>query len=138
MSVSFSRSISSSWAERAAAAARGIGDREIVQAQGAGRLDHLAQAVLSVRRGGVGVQVALDVGQGQQRRQTVLGGRLDLAAVLAQLRLDPSQAERPVDLRLGAAGEARDAAEDAVLADLQPPTLARLRTAMLWALEPVK
>ena len=48
----------------------------------------------------MGVEVALEVGLGDEIRQAAGEGRLDLAAILAQLRLDERQPEKVICLRL--------------------------------------
>ena len=69
------------------------------------------------------VQVALDVGQLQQRRQLVLAGGLQLAAVLAQLGRHVGHAQQLVDLLLGRArvGGLGLVHRHAVLADVDAP-----------------
>ena len=72
--------------------------------------------------------------------QRALARRLELAAALAQLRLDVGQPERRVDLLLGRAAHrlARRVVEDPVLGDVQPLRTAASRSCTLWSLEPVK
>ena len=57
--------------------------------------------VLAVGFGGVHVQVAAQVGAIDQPGQRSRRGRFDLAARLAQLRRNPVEAERGVDVLLG-------------------------------------
>ena len=54
--------------------------------------------------------------------QSPLGGRVDLAAILAKLRRHPRESEGLVDAFLGVAGKPRvvGGAEQAVLVELQP------------------
>ena len=61
-------------------------------------LNHALQRVAAIRFGGVIVERPAQVHQLHQTRQLVLRRRLDLAAVLAQLRLDELQAERAVNI----------------------------------------
>ena len=67
------------------------------------------------------VEVALEVAERDQVREGPLGGRLELAAVLAELRLDVLESEQRVHLGLGLApvGLARGVVEHAVLGDVQ-------------------
>ena len=55
---------------------------------------------------GVGVQVAAQVGELHQAGQASVARRLDLAAVLAQLRRNEGQADAAVDRCLVLAGDA--------------------------------
>ena len=75
--------------------------------------------------GGLGVrmQVALEVGQFHQLRQSSGACRLDLAAVFAQLRRNVGQADGAVHRFLAVPGDALRAAEHAVLVDLQAELL---------------
>ena len=86
-----------------AVAGRVVGDRHVGVAALAAGLGHLLQRVAAVGEGGVGVQVALDVGELDQLRQLAFARRLQLAAALAQLRLDVGVAEALVDLLLALA-----------------------------------
>src|SRR5215207_11424593 len=75
-----------------------VGDRQVLIATVARRLGHLLDAVTPVGEGGVGVEVALEVADLDQLRQLAFARRLQLAAALAQLRLDVFVAEALVDL----------------------------------------
>ena len=77
---------------------------------------------------------------GDQLRQVVLGGGFDFAAILAQLRRNPVELERAVDLVLGLAGDALVVVQtgQAVLAQREPIFNARWRSVTLWFFEPVK
>ena len=81
-----------------AVAGRVVGDRQVGVAAVAAGLGHLLERVAAVGEGGVGVEVAADVADLDQLRQLALARRLQLAAALAQLRLDVGVAEALVDL----------------------------------------
>ena len=80
---------------------RVIADRVVLVALLDGACDHRLQRVLAVGPGRVRVQVAADVRELDELRQLPLARRLELAAVLAQLRRDPVVAEEAVDLVFG-------------------------------------
>ena len=69
-----------------------------------GVLGHDLDRVVAVGPVGVAVQVAAQVGLGDERRQPAGQRRLDLAGVLAQLGLDERQAEEGVGVGLGGEG----------------------------------
>ena len=71
-------------------------------AAASGSLGHDLDRVDAVRPVGMAVQVAAQVAQGDEGREPSGEGRLDLAAVLAQLGLDEGQAEEGVRLCLRA------------------------------------
>jgi len=71
----------------------------------------------------VHVQIPLEIGVLDEHRKRVLFARLDLAAILAQLRGDPRKLERPVNALLRVAGQTPIAAEEAILAELQSALL---------------
>jgi len=73
-----------------------LGDRDVGEPLLLRRRDHGLEGVVSVGLVGVHVEVAREVGPLHQRRQLAALCRLDLAAVLAQLRGDPRQADRSV------------------------------------------
>jgi hypothetical protein len=98
---------------------RVIGDGHVLIAARAARLDHLRQVVFPVRVGRVDLQIAADVGQLDERRETARLRRLDLAARFPDLRRDPRQADGFEHLALLAPADAAGAAEDAVLVDLE-------------------
>jgi hypothetical protein len=79
---------------------------------------------MAVRPFGVGVEVAAQIADRDQRRQPPLAGGLDLALVLTQLGWNPRQSDRRVDLFLAGPGHPRAGAliEHAVLADAQAAT----------------
>ncbi len=70
-----------------------VRDREERVAERLCGLGHLDDAGGAVAGGGVRVQVALHVARLNERRQLVFLGDVDLAAIFAQLRGDPRQAE---------------------------------------------
>ena len=74
------------------------------------------------------MQVTLEVGELDQLRQRAIRRRLQLAAVLAQLRLDVFQPQQGVHLGLGLAAMrlARGVVEDAVLGDVNPLSCRRV------------
>ena len=78
-----------------------VGQDQVGVAAGAGRLGHLLDRVDPVRPVRVGVAVAAQVGQLHEARQRPGPGRLDLAAILAQLGRHLGEAQERVDLRLG-------------------------------------
>ena len=83
-------------------AGRVVGDRQVLVSALARGQRHLLDRVVTVGGHRVAVQVAADVLQLDQPRQRPVAGGLQLAAVLAQLRLDVGEAEALVDLLLGA------------------------------------
>src|SRR6266511_2970833 len=83
-----------------------VGDRqEAVAALAGGGHHHLERGGRVGRQLRVAVEVAADVVDGDQARQRPRGGRLHLAAVLAQRRRHPVEAKAPVDRLLGLGGE---------------------------------
>ena len=78
-----------------------VGQHLVGVAAAARGLGHDLDAVRAVGPVGVAVQVAAQVVERDEARQRAGEGRLDLAAVLAQLRLDERQAEERVRLLLG-------------------------------------
>ena len=82
-----------------------IGDRDVGEAGVAGGARHRLGIGAAVGGGGVHVQIAAQIGEASRARQGAALGGLDLAAVLAQLRRDEGESERPVDVLLGAAGD---------------------------------
>ena len=119
-----------------------IGDGDVAVARGARRAGHRLDVGAPVGRGRVHVEIAAQVGSRvTQARQRALFGRLDLAAVLAQLRRDRAPGRARVDPVLVRAGH-RDVVVRARYRpysfSLKPRWSARSRSAMLWAFEPVK
>lgn len=96
-----------------------VGDGEVRVALFPGGFGHLSGGILAIARLGVGMQIALDVGERDQLWQPALLRGLDLAPALAQLGLDTRQIDRSEVLFLGAPGEPLVAFEDAVLVDLE-------------------
>ena len=83
-----------------------IGDGDVLVAQRAGGLGHFFERGAAVGFGGVHVQVAADVGELDQLGQAAFERGFDFAAVFAQLRRNPGQAERLVDFLFGFARHA--------------------------------
>ena len=102
-----------------------------------GRLEHALERREPVGEVRVGMQVALDLPQGDQLGKLAGERRLDLASILTQGRLDERQSQARVDLLLGLGREqsARLRAEQPVLVQLEPradrhlpdPDVVRLR-----------
>src|SRR5207253_6996879 len=72
------------------------------------------------------LQVAADVLDLDEARQTMLAGERDLATRFAQLRRHPVEAERVVDLLFGLARDPPRALEQSVLVELVPLLLGDL------------
>src|SRR3954469_11585233 len=85
--------------DRAAAV---IGDPEILQTELARGGDHFLERVVSIARRRVAMERAAQILPLDQARQFVLRGRVELAAVLAQLRRNEIEIEGTIQLRLGA------------------------------------
>ena len=117
-----------------------IGDRDVFEAARLCRRHHRLEALATVGLGRVHVQVALEIRPRDQRGQRPGGGGFDLAAVLAQLRLDERQSERLVDvlLRSRRRSAVSSASKRPYSFSFQPRSSARSRSAMLCAFEPVK
>ena len=100
-------------------AGRVVGDRHVGVAAVAAGLGHLLERVAAVRERRVGVEVAADVADRDEVGELALAGGLQLAAALAQLRLDVGVAEPLVDPLLAVAelGLAALRVGDAVLGD---------------------
>ena len=69
-------------------------------------LDHFRDRLAAIGGDGVHVDVALDVSERNELRQSICSGGFNFAAVLAQLGFDVGQAELGVDLFFGCAGNA--------------------------------
>ncbi len=101
-----------------------VGDGQEAVAAGPGGVHHHLQGGGAVgRQVGVAVEVAADVGHGDQGRELAAAGGVDLAAVLAQHRRHPGHAEPVVDdlLVLG---------HDQLAAPLEQPVLAELEAGL--------
>ena len=98
-----------------------IGDRNVLVAVRFGRPRHLVDRVRAVAPPGVHLQIPADVFQLNEGGQPSPLGQLDLALILADLRRDPRQPDRGVDLLFGPAGDAAVVldGEHAILIDLQ-------------------
>ena len=81
-----------------------VGQHLVAQARGARLGRHALDRVVTVRPIGMGVAVALQIRPRDEPGQRAGQGRLDLAAILAQLGLDEGQAQEVVDLGLGREG----------------------------------
>src|SRR5579875_255065 len=97
-----------------------VGEGDVGVAAFLRALHHLLQGGPAIGGSGVHVQIAAQVVQLQQLGKPALRGQLEYAAGLTQLGRDPRQADRLVDLFLGAACDASLAAEDPVFVDSQP------------------
>ena len=85
---------------------RVVRDGDVFVAQGAGGFGHFLQRGAAVGFGGVHMQVAADVGKLHQFREASFESRLNLAAVFAQLRRNPCEAQLGVHFLLGFARHA--------------------------------
>ena len=77
-----------------------VGDAKVFEAQLLCGGDHVLQRGAPIAGGGVVVECAAQVGPFDEARQLVFLSRLDLAAILAQLRLHGIESKGPVDVRL--------------------------------------
>ena len=101
--------------------ARVIGHDHVLVPARLGGLDQTLERMVAVGPFRVVVQVAAQVAAFDEHGQAALARGIDLATVLAQLRRDPRQPHRGVDVRFGLTRHPRAGrfVEDAVLADLQ-------------------
>jgi hypothetical protein len=81
-----------------------VGDGDVAEAAGDGGFGHLADGGGAVGLGGVHVDVAADVGEGDEMRERVGCGGFELAGVLAELGWDVVEVEGVVDVGLGGGG----------------------------------
>jgi hypothetical protein len=65
------------------------------------------------------MQIAADVGEGDEMRQPALSCRFDFAVVFTQFELDKRQAEIPVGILFGPSGDAACAVEEPVFVELE-------------------
>ena len=93
-----------------------VGERQILRVVGDGdvlvptlfrRLGHLLNGAFAVGFNRVHMHFAVNVFYGDKLRQLVLGGEIDFAAVLAHLRRNAVELQRPVDFVFGDSGDAR-------------------------------
>ena len=116
-----------------------IGDRDVLVAELARALGHLADAALAVAGRRVHVEVAAQVFTGDQTRQAApIGGR-ELAPALAQLGRDPGQPEAREHVDLAGAGVEQDlvtAPKQALVADLEAPLVGPFAQLDVVALRP--
>src|SRR6202011_4308546 len=104
-----------------------IGDRQIRVAALRRSAGHLGDGARTVGEPCVGVQVALEIPNLDQPWQLAASRELDFARAFPQLGRNPRQADRGIDLLLGAPTQARVTREarlafeeHAVLVDLEP------------------
>jgi len=112
-----------------------VSDGQVCVALFLGCLGHLLQAVAAVRILGTNTEVAPDVRQGNQLRQPSLLGRLHFTPILAQFRLNIGQADQFKALTFFSSALPLLIPYSVIFSPFLTPIL---RTAMLWALEPVK
>jgi hypothetical protein len=84
------------------------------------------------------MEVAAHVGELDQARQPVLPRQRDFAAILPQFRRHKCQSELIVAFLLGCPGDRLSFLNNPYSLSFQPCSLAIPRSAMLWALDPVK
>ena len=118
-----------------------IGDRDVFVAQRVRGLGHFFERRAAVGFGGVHVQIATDVGQFDQLRQTAFERGLDLAAIFAQFRRNPRQGRArdrfPPRFRPRRA-RSSSSRNSPYSFSVSPSFSARLRSTMLCSLLPVK
>lgn len=115
-----------------------ICDSEILVAQLLRRFRHLGEAAFAIGSSSVDVEVAADVRERDECGEGSLLGNLDLSAVFAQFRFDVGQPGCLEDLEFGTAGYPLLTLEDPVFVEFRPLAWTSLRTAILWAFDPVK
>ncbi len=96
-----------------------VGDRNVFVPLVRRGPNHRGQVVAAVARSRVHLEVAAQVPEFHEVGELPLPGRFDLAAIFAQLRRDPGQADRLGHLALGAPADALLPLEHAVLVDLE-------------------
>ena len=82
-----------------------VGDGDVGQATGQGGFGHLADGVASVGGFGVHMEVAADVGKGDEVGQGMGGGGFELAGVLAKLGWNVVEVEGVVDVSFAGRGD---------------------------------
>ncbi len=82
-----------------------VGDGDVSEAAGDGGFGHLADGVAAVGGVGVHVEVAADVGEGDEVGESVGCCGFDLAAVFAELGWDVVEVEGLVDFLFGGGGD---------------------------------
>src|SRR5277367_6197331 len=82
-----------------------VGDGHIFVAAGESGLGHLADGVAAVGGDGVHVDVAANVGLGDEVGEAMRQGGLELAGVFAEFGGNPVHAEGGVDLFFGGSGD---------------------------------
>src|SRR5579871_379376 len=81
-----------------------VGDGDVFQATGKSGLGHLADGVSTVGFGRVHVQVAVNVGEGDELRKRLGGGGFKFAGVFAQLGWDVVEVKGAIDRFFGGGG----------------------------------
>ena len=94
-----------------------VGDPEVLQAEGAGRLGHLHERGAAVAPVGVAVEGPGQVAELDQGGERPSLGELDLADVLAELGGDVGQPQGGEQVGLGRAGDRPVGADQAVLVE---------------------
>src|SRR5260370_32610573 len=87
---------------------------KLLESAVAGAPRHLLDRGASVGVGRMRMEIAVQFAAHQQRRQASRRSRLDFTTVFAQLRRNPSKAERLVDFLLSLADECVAVAEEAI------------------------
>ncbi len=82
-----------------------VGDGDVAEAAGEGGFGHLTDGVASVGGVGVHVEVAVDVGAGDEVGEGMGGGGFDLAGVFAKLGWDVVEIEGLIDFGFGGGGD---------------------------------
>ena len=105
-----------------------VGDGDVGQAASESGFGHLADGVAAVGGVGVHVEVAADVGERDEVRESVGGGGFEFAGVFAQLGRDVVEVEGVVDVGLGCGGD------DDVVFDAEESVLVQREAALDGAL----
>src|SRR5260370_25787070 len=93
---------------------RMVGYGKVLESAVAGASRHLLDRSTSVGVGRMRMEIAAQFASCQQRRQASRRSRLDFTTVFAQLRRNPSKAERLVDFLLSLPDECVAVAEEAI------------------------
>ena len=119
---------------------RMIGDRDVFVTHRPRRFGHFLERGPAVALARVHVQIAANMLQLHQLRKGVRLGGFDFALILAQLRRNPVEAQRPVDLLFGLAGHGLLGIDvrQRVLVQRESHLLRPARSATLCSLLPVK
>ena len=84
-----------------------VSDGEVFVASGECGFGHFADGVAAIGFDGVHVDVAADVGLGDEVREGVGEGGFEFAGVFSEFGRDPVQAECAIDLFFGGSGDER-------------------------------